>query len=289
MSEQGKWHHRVTLEEVTGVARTTVTKNKDGSDNLSRKPTVRDARKFGFLPSVTSIIRDVYAPNRQLTKWVRDSIIKATIKTPFPSIVDGKFDEAFERYAEQVQEVADEYKNATADRGKELHGIINRFILGGEDKPDDPIGRAIIEQTKAYFASRGVISYTGEQPIGRADRGFAGTPDIIAAKDGGIIIIDLKTTDLFDSKGKQRMVDEDDLYDEWKAQTGGYAILVDNPNTSLVELVADRKTGKCVFIEYAETKLHSEMFMHMYELFVIKNKYDPRKFNTAKEEENGKD
>jgi len=278
-----KWHMRTDFSHIEQVARTAAKKNKDGTEETMRPPTLGDAKKWGFLPSVTSIIHGTLAPNRRLMEYIIGAAIEACIKTPFPAIPEGKFAETLEQYKRDVIIASEDYKNQTAKRGKELHKIVNRYILQHEDQPDDPVGKTIINHLKEFVSSKGIIELTGEIQMGSVELGYTGTPDIVGnMPDGALVILDLKTTDAYDKAGKPKFKGFSDLYDAWALQAGAYSILHgDKPNTKFWQMIADRNSGAVIFVEYEGDQLQtfSRAFMGLFTAWKAINNYSPETFN----------
>jgi len=279
-SDKNRYYDRNSLDLIETVERKSPVKNKDGSVDTRRKANIGDIKKIGGLPSVTSIIHDVYARSMKLNEYITSNLVKACLTTPFPQMEDSsKFDEYFSRYQEQVVEKASELAEAAAKRGKELHKYVNGWISHGE-RPEDPVAAKICDALKQYGEEYGIVEFGEEEHLGSAALGFAGSPDITGRTDKGIFIFDLKTTDIRDKKGKLKFVKFSDLYDEWKLQLCSYLLLVKEcrreQDFTLVQLIADRNTGETAFIQYEGQEEWSRGFVCLLNLWVLKHGYDPR-------------
>ncbi len=100
-------------------------KAKDGSD---RATTLRDARKLDLVPSVTSIARILAKP--ALDDWKAKQVLLAALT------LQRLPDEPDEAFCARVMLDSREQAKKAAERGSELHGAIEKAILG-HPIPDD--------------------------------------------------------------------------------------------------------------------------------------------------------
>lgn len=94
-----------------------------GANGKLRKTTLRDARKLNLYPSVTTIIRSAASPG--LDRWKQEQVLLAAL-----TLTRGP-DETDESFIERVLADSRETGRAAADRGTELHGAIERWLLSG--------------------------------------------------------------------------------------------------------------------------------------------------------------
>jgi hypothetical protein len=254
-SEFTSWAWADTLEPVEEVP------SADGKKMV--KATLTQARKLGLLPRTTSIISEL--TNFTLVEYQKEECIKACIAFPFDRPDE---EEEIETYIRMIKAKADEFKNFTANRGKEIHAQVGKWLESGQDT-DDGIGKAAILRIGQWLKSVEATKVTTEQSLGGKKFGFAGTPDMVVETPGGRIIADIKTT----SFKKFRKP-----YDGWMLQLGAYSILTESdPSTQLVSLVIDRDFGDTKVLPYDEPERWREAFRHLFEVWVGIKGYDPRK------------
>lgn len=94
-------------------------KSAKGTD---RPVTLRDARKVGAVPSVTTVIRLMDAPG--LTRWLITTAIEAALTLPR---IEGESSDAFLARVEQDRKAQ---AKAAAEKGVAIHGAIERHYRG---------------------------------------------------------------------------------------------------------------------------------------------------------------
>ena len=99
--------------------------NKKGEE---KKTTLREARKFGWVPSVTEIQKLAAKPG--LDQWKIDQTILACLTMPK---VEG---ESEQDYIKRLKEDSKAQAKVAADKGTEIHGYIERGFRG-ELQPED--------------------------------------------------------------------------------------------------------------------------------------------------------
>ena len=112
VSESGHWYHRdgTPCYEI------------EGKGGKMRPTTLRDARKLGLVPSVTSIIRLAAAPG--LVNWQIEQAILASLTLPR---VEGETDEQF---IARVRKDAAEQALKARERGTQIHAWIQEHFSG---------------------------------------------------------------------------------------------------------------------------------------------------------------
>ena len=159
-----------------------------GRKGLERPTTLRDARKLGLVPSVTSLLSILDKP--ALTHWkIRRAVEKAL--DPFNFVED-----------------------TSAEEGSRIHGIVEKWIEDGKDPPakaDFPY----VDVVDSVFHKLGIKAPCSERSFCADD--FAGCVDLHDRKAN--IIIDFKTKDLsLDDMTKGKKLH----YDEHAMQLGAY-------------------------------------------------------------------
>lgn len=94
-----------------------------GKNGKERNTTLRDARKLGLLPSVSTIIRTASSPGLQ--RWKDEQLLMAALTS---TRLLGETDDDY------ISRVIDDSKaqgKAAADRGTALHGALERYVQSG--------------------------------------------------------------------------------------------------------------------------------------------------------------
>lgn len=192
-TEGGHWY------AIDGQPKYTLPK-LDGSGD--RPTTLRDARKFNLLPSVTTITKVLHSEG--LLQWkIRESVL-AVLSSP------KRDTESLDEFVERVLYVdreADETAKAARDLGTEIHGAIERALTGQtwDEKLKEsvsPVLEAVNRLGKFHSAERVVIG-----------KGYAGKMDCLLETPDGFIVVDFKTAKRIPKAS----------YDEHRLQLAAYA------------------------------------------------------------------
>ena len=150
-----------------------------GKNGKERNVTLRDARKLGLLPSVTTIIGCASSPS--LTNWKIDQAILSALTL-------GRLEEETEKeYVDRIKADAQEQAKKAAERGTQIHAWVQE---GFEGKPVALAGtkyftrayHEVLEQTK-------VNDWICEKPF--ATEKYGGKCDLHNEQ----YLLDIKTTD----------------------------------------------------------------------------------------------
>lgn len=270
ISEQrSRWFDRTTYQLMESAPLAKPIKNPDGTMRTTTTFTLKHAKQFGALPSVTYYIKETLAESGGLKDYWNNCLIRAMIEIPFKGKADDQL--AYEEYKDAIIELASQHKIKAADRGKELHAAVSIWIEQ-QIEPQDPVAAKICEAYSSFFQKHEAEHIATEETLHRADLGIVGTPDqIIHCKNKKRKVIDLKTVEDIE---KFRVP-----YDSWMIQEGAYSWLSESdPDTELWQAVACRKTGNVEFLMHNNPVQWRECAKHLYEVFVTIKGYDPRKF-----------
>ena len=168
-SEAGHWY-----DKDGNPAYTTIGKN-----GVERPTTLRDAKKLGLVPSVTTIIRCAAAPG--LENWKQDQAILAALTCPR---IDGE-DEA--SYLSRIKKDAAEQARKAAERGTQIHAWVQAGFEGKELPPDGLI--YYHSAKKELLDTCGDVCWISENPF--ATPRYGGKCDLYTKE----YLIDIKTTD----------------------------------------------------------------------------------------------
>lgn len=185
-SEASHWYTR------TGDSAYTVTA-KNGEQ---RPTTLRDAKKMGLVPSVTTIIKA--AANPGLEAWKLNQMMLAALTLPR---ADGESEESF---VSRVQADSKEQARKAAERGTEVHAAIEQFFDGTIQADSLPYLEAVYKAVDKQF---GTLRWSSEKSFADPS-GFGGKVDL-HAMDGDGVVIDFKTKEFTsDSLEKAQGFDE---------------------------------------------------------------------------------
>ena len=157
-----------------------------GKNGKERNTTVKDARELGLLPSVTTIIGCAAKP--ALDVWKQQQAILAALTLPR---IDG---ESEEDWLSRVVSDSKETAKQAAERGTQIHGVIEAFYEGVY-LPELPAYVRVVESTiNAHFGQQ---LWVAEKSF--ANKGYGGKCDLISRphvhpRSEGFVI-DFKTTE----------------------------------------------------------------------------------------------
>jgi hypothetical protein len=127
-----------------------------GKSGDLRPTTLRDARKLGLVPSVTTIIKCADAP--ALNKWMRDQVLMAALTLPK---IDG---ESMEAYAQRIMDDSRQQAATARDIGTAIHGQIEQALCL----------RPVMEHhDQVRSACKSLIDWCGSIDEIRPERSFA--------------------------------------------------------------------------------------------------------------------
>ena len=169
VSESGHWYHRdgTPCYEI------------EGKGGKMRPTTLRDARKLGLVPSVTSIIRLAAAPG--LVNWQIEQAILASLTLPR---VEGETDEQF---IARVRKDAAEQALKARERGTQIHAWIQEWF--DDSRVADEALPFCESANRELYEACGNQDWLSEQAFA-TDR-FGGKADLHCPG----FLIDIKTTD----------------------------------------------------------------------------------------------
>ena len=192
---------------------------------------LRRARKELLIPSITTILKIIDKP--QLTNWLMNTIIDMAAKTPR---VAGEDDFA---WIMRVSALAQIERDKPAQRGTEIHGMIEEYLLTGE-LPDDSVGNGACLAIRGWLDGGGMTVLASEKTFVNVEEGVAGRVDLDLS--GGIA--DIKTTKKPPKKKP---------WDNWVWQLSGYFISAKREPGPAYNLVIDSMTG-----EFSYHKIEAE-------------------------------
>jgi hypothetical protein len=229
------------------------------SDGKGTRPaTLRDARKLGLLPSPTSILKVLRAP--QLEAWLIEQACLAVLTAPRK---EGEELDAFVERVLHTERQQDEQAQKARDLGTQIHAAIEA-VLTGEQCPKElePFVMPSIERIKVL----GIVSSTEIVVVGKD---YAGRVDCII-EGTATTVLDFKTT------GAVKLPNQG--YWEHQLQTAAYAMALypqRNPLQTAVLYISTRTPGECALCISADWSAAWQSFEHLLKYWQIANDYNP--------------
>jgi hypothetical protein len=221
-----------------------------GKNGKERNSTVKDAREHGLLPSVTTIIGCASKP--ALDVWKQQQAILAALTLPR---LEG---ESEEDWLSRVVADSKETAKQAAERGTQIHGVIEAFYEGIYIPELPPYVRAVESAINEHFGSQLWIS---EKSF--AYGGFGGKCDLVA-KSG--FVVDFKTT--------EKDLDKLDYFFDHQMQLSAYRMGFEMPKArcAIVYVNALQNKAKLVEIPEDDLRIGWECFTHLLAFYRAKNK-----------------
>ena len=221
-----------------------------------RATTLRDARKEGLLPSVTTIIN--LMSKAGLDTWKQQQVLLAALTLPREP------NEPEQDWLKRVMQDSRATGREAAERGTAIHNIIQGYF---EQMylPEKPAYLEAIDSTlKSAFGSQLWLS---EKSFGH-HLGYGGKCDLMAKPingQGSGYVVDFKT--------KDTDLDKVDIYFEHELQLAAYREGLNLPNARCAILFVNGTTNQVKLVEIEEPQLQKswECFQHLLRVYQIKN------------------
>ena len=201
-----------------------------GKNGKERNSTVKDAREHGLLPSVTTIIGCASKP--ALDVWKQQQAILAALTLPR---LEG---ESEEDWLSRVVSDSKETAKQAAERGTQIHGVIEAFYEGIYIPELPPYVRAVENAINEHFGSQ---LWMAEKSF--AYGGFGGKCDLISKshqKSDGFVI-DFKTT--------EKDLDKLDYYFDHQMQLSAYRQGFEMPKARCAIVYVNALQNKAKLVE----------------------------------------
>ena len=221
-SQAGRWYRPDGTPAYTMI----------GANGKERAVTLRDARKEGLKPSVTSILRLVDKPG--LTQWfIKNAILSARTLPP----IEFESDDSYER---RIILDSQEKQNTAMALGTAIHGAIEKAYLGETFAQEYlPYVQATKDAVEALYSG---LEWSSERSFA-TDR-FGGKLDLSA--EG--VVIDFKTKEF---KPEDKVLP----YDEQIWQLSAYRQGLGMPLAKCVNVyISTNNPGLVKVIEHTEEK-----------------------------------
>ena len=239
-SESGHWYLPNGSPAYTIIGKST---------GRERPTTLADARKLGLLPSVTTIINTIQKAG--LDTWKQQQVLLAALTLPrLP-------DEPESDWLTRVMQDSKATGREAAERGTQIHGVIEAFYEGVYIPDLPPYVRVVESVINEHFGSQLWVS---EKSFARG--GYGGKCDLIAKN----CVIDFKTT--------EKDLDKLDYYFDHQMQLAAYRQGFEMPTArcAIVYVNALQNKAKLVEIPEDDLRIGWDCFTHLLAFYRSKNK-----------------
>jgi hypothetical protein len=203
-----------------------------------RSTTLRDAKKMGLLPSVTTIMKAAASPG--LEAWKLNQMMMAALTLPR---AEGEGEESF---IKRIQADSKDQARKAAERGTQVHTAIEQFFDGQINANDLPYLEPVYKAVNDTF---GNLVWAVEKSFA-AKSGFAGKVDL-HSRDGEGVVADFKTKE-FTSDTLEKVAG----FDENVMQLAAYRNGLKLPNARCANIfVSVTEPGLVVVKEWTQEEL----------------------------------
>lgn len=233
-------------------------------DGTMRAATLRDARKFGWYPGVTSIIKCAAAPG--LERWKQDQVLMAALTLPR---IDGESNEAL--CARIIADSGEQARKAR-ERGTEIHAAIQGHYEGLQ--PDQEMWPFVKGVAEAIIQRFGHSQWMPERPVAH-HLGFGTKADLHASG----IVLDFKGSE-FDEAGAVSLK----TWDEHHMQLAATRTALNMPAATCgIVYVSRTVPGLCQILMVDEDELARgwDMFRGLLNFWKAQRGYYPELWKTS--------
>lgn len=245
VQENGHWYTREGTPAYTTIGKTG-----------ERPTTLRDARKEGLLPSVTTI--NGMLSKAGLDTWKQQQVLLAALTLPRET------NEPEQEWLKRVMQDSRATGRDAAERGTAIHAVIESYF-DQVYMPEKPAYLDAIDSTlKDVFGDQ---LWLAEKSFGHP-LGFGGKCDLMAKPTNG-----QGTGYIVDFKTKDTDLDKVDVYFEHEMQLAAYREGLGLPSARCAIVFVNGRTNQVKLIEVEESKLQNgwECFQHLLRVYQIKN------------------
>lgn len=246
-SESGHWYTKDGEPAYTII----------GKNGKERNTTLRDARKEGLLPSVTTIIKLAAAPG--LEQWKQRQVLLSALTLPK---IDGESEDS---YIARIMADSKEQGRKAAELGTKIHGAIESSFMDGTFNPEySEHVMAAQEEVRRTF---GNINWGAEKSFGSV-LGYGGKIDLSSMDDLGVVI-DFKTKEFTADKLPE-------CYDEHIMQLGAYREGIGRPLARCANVfISTSVPGLAHTVEHEGADLYDgfQMFKSLLRFWKLKTGY----------------
>jgi len=245
VAESGHWYTKDGTPAYTTIGKTG-----------ERATTLRDARKLGLLPSVTTI--NGMLSKAGLNTWLQQQVLLAALTLPrLP-------DEPESDWLARVMQDSKATGRDAAERGTTIHAIVQGYF----EQMYMPQKPAYLENIdKALADAFGNQPWISEKSFGHP-LGYGGKVDLMAKPingQGSGFVVDFKT--------KETDLEKVDVYFEHEMQLAAYREGLGMPTARCAIVFINALTNQVKLIEIEQDRLQKgwECFEHLLRVYQIKN------------------
>ena len=236
-SNSGHWYTADGQPSYTRIA-------KNGN---VRATTLRDAKKEGLLPSVTTIIGSLAKPG--LDRWKQEQVLLASLTLP-------RLENELEAdWLKRVTEDSRATGRDAMDRGTQMHNVLEAYFTQVYMPEYPSYTQRTEEALRNHFGDQ---YYDCEQSFAHP-LGYAGKCDL-SSKEG--IIADFKTKESLENAA---------VYTEHILQLSAYAHGLNMPDARCAIVFVSETETQIHEIEKEDLQKHFEMFKCLLSYFKLKN------------------
>ena len=239
VAESGHWYTKEGTPAYTTIGKTG-----------ERPTTLRDARKLGLLPSVSTIIGMLSKAG--LDTWKQQQVLLAALTLPRQT------GEPETEWLSRVMQDSKATGREAAERGTAIHAIIQSFFEQVYMPEKPPYVDGVVQALETQYGSQLWLS---ERSFGHP-LGYGGKCDLMA-KNGFVVDFKTKETDL----------EKVDVYFEHEMQLAAYREGLGIGNAKAAIVFVNGKTNQVKLIEVPEERLQLawECFQHLLRVYQLKN------------------
>lgn len=240
----------------------------DAEGRPQHHATLREARKEGLRPSVTTILKDVLV-NRSLERWKQEQAILAALTLPRQD------KESLEEFARRVVEDARAQASVAAEWGTRIHQALENHLEGyvNQDSELGPWIREFSDLCEANALKPIATEQVVVHPVG-----FAGTCDLLAEWNGVLSVIDYKSQNVRNKHLKRGVEPNPQYYDTWLLQLEAYRQtyleMGYNPQ-QCVSIVIDSNKPQFFYKAWDDLDSAWKQFRLIFDIWKLQKNYDP--------------
>ena len=235
--------------------------DKDGSPRYEiegktglRPTTLRDARKNGWVPSVSTIWKDVVAAPG-LVRWSQSQLFEAIYSN------ESHAQETEDGYKKRVFDIYRKESLKAAERGTMIHGILENYFVSGIGAPG--YGSLISGTESKLLEVCGKQDWKIEHSFAH-DLGYGGKIDIHSDE----WMVDFKTKELDEGK-------KPDVYDAYGVQLAAYDHGMGGGRKLLNLFISVSSPGYVYPYQWEEKERLFSMFSTALQLWKLIKRYEP--------------
>jgi hypothetical protein len=240
-----------------------------------RSTNLRDARKHGWIPSVSTVWSDVVS-KPMLTRWKENNLMKfmhSAALSPAPIFL------TLDECTKEARESFSLHQKELTDRGINAHQSLAIYFNTLDADVVDLGGHALMIRNVVAKLDQlcGKQNWESEKSFSHS-HGYGGQVDLCSDE----FVIDFKTKDMSKVKDVKKMV-----FDDHGVQLAAYDTGLGDSGRRLINLYIDVESGTVLEWEHEETERYWNMFKHALELWKLLKKYDPKWYPEMGPKENG--